>query len=62
MTPELERIHAKIETLKSAADELAEMGNTFPAVACNAARIRASVQMLALNVSDLFLPLDESSQ
>lgn len=61
MTPALEQIHARIETLKTAADELAAMGDTFPAVACNTARIRASVQMLELNISDLFLPLGESS-
>ena len=61
MTPELEQIHARIEALKSATDELAVLGENMPAVACNTARIRASVQMLMLNISDLLLPLDESA-
>jgi fatty acid-binding protein DegV len=39
--------------LKQSASALARLGEQFPAVAKNVARIQASIKMLELNVSDL---------
>jgi hypothetical protein len=47
-------LHEKIQALKAAAEDLAAAGKEIPAVACNTARIRASVKMLELGISDLF--------
>ena len=48
----LDVIAESIATLRRAADELSRLGDAFPAVAKNAARIQASVKMLELNVTD----------
>ena len=50
---DLEKIDAKIQLMKQAAEELNEIGENFPALARNAIRILASVKMLEINVSDL---------
>ena len=50
---DLEKIDAKIQLMKQAAEELHEIGENFPALARNAIRILASVKMLEINVSDL---------
>jgi hypothetical protein len=49
----IDEISDKIQLLKNAAQELAGVGEEFPAVYRNASRILASVKMLELNVSDL---------
>jgi hypothetical protein len=46
-------INAKIQLLKKTAQELNRIGEDFPAVARNTARILASVKMLEINISDL---------
>ncbi len=48
----LNEIHAKIELRKKTAEELNQMGEKFPALAINTARILASIKMLEINVSD----------
>jgi chaperonin cofactor prefoldin len=55
MTPriDLNKINAKIQLMKKAAEELNQIGEDFPALARNAVRILASVKMLEINVSDL---------
>lgn len=52
-TSDIERIHAEIQSIKKAANELKSMGDSFPAVTRNARRILASTKMLELNISDL---------
>ena len=55
MKPQIEinKINTKIQLLKKTAEELNRMGEDFPALARNTARILASVKMLEINVSDL---------
>lgn len=48
-----ERIDHHITMMKTAAEELAQMGEDFPAVKRNTARILASIKMLEINVSDI---------
>jgi hypothetical protein len=50
---DLNRINAKIQLMKQAAEELNQLGENFPALARNTVRILASVKMLEINVSDL---------
>ena len=49
---DLEVIDAKIQVIKTAAEELKELGYKFPAVSRNAHRILASIKMLEINVTD----------
>ena len=49
----LNEIHTKIQLMKKTAEELNRIGEDFPALARNTARILASVKMLEINVSDL---------
>lgn len=51
--PKLEEIDEKIDIMKITAQELESMAFRFPAIAMNIARIKASVKMLELNISDL---------
>jgi hypothetical protein len=54
MTPtELKKIDEKIQLMKRTAQELNRLGDSFPALARNSARILASIKMLEINVSDL---------
>ena len=55
MKPQIDinEINTKIQLLKKTAEELNRMGEDFPALARNTARILASVKMLEINVSDL---------
>ena len=55
MTPQIDinEINTKIQLLKKTAQELNRMGEDFPALARNSARILASVKMLEINVTDL---------
>ena len=50
---DINEINTKIQLLKKTAQELNRMGEDFPALARNTARILASVKMLEINVSDL---------
>ena len=50
---DINKINTKIQLLKKTAQELNRMGEDFPALARNTARILASVKMLEINVSDL---------
>jgi len=50
---DLNKINAKIQLMKKAAEELNQIGENFPALARNTVRILASVKMLEINVSDL---------
>ena len=50
---DINEINNKIQLLKKTAQELNRMGEDFPALARNTARILASVKMLEINVSDL---------
>jgi hypothetical protein len=49
----LEEIDAEIRHLKAAARKLNAMGDNFPALSRNTARILASIRMLELNVSEI---------
>ncbi|MBW2431970.1 MAG: hypothetical protein JRF36_00105 [Deltaproteobacteria bacterium] len=49
----INEINTKIKLLKKTAQELNRMGEDFPALARNTARILASVKMLEINVTDL---------
>jgi hypothetical protein len=55
MTPQLdiEKLDDQIQVLKKAALALSEMGDQFPAVKRNAARVLASIKMMEINVSDV---------
>ena len=50
---DLNKINAKIQMVKQAAEELNQLGENFPALARNTVRILASVKILEINVSDL---------
>jgi hypothetical protein len=50
---DINEINSKIQLLKKTAQELNRMGEDFPALARNTARILASVKMLEINVTDL---------
>jgi hypothetical protein len=51
--PDIEKLEEQIQLLKQAALALSEMGDQFPAVKRNAARVLVSVKMLEINVSDI---------
>ena len=50
---DLDTINEKIQLMKKTAQELNQIGESFPAIARNTVRILASVKMLEINVSDL---------
>ena len=50
---DLKAIETHIQRVRSAAEQIARLGEDFPSLYRNAARILASVKMLELNVSDL---------
>ncbi|MDR3556804.1 MAG: hypothetical protein P4L55_18785 [Syntrophobacteraceae bacterium] len=50
---DIEKLDEKIRQLKQAALELNEMGNEFPAVKRNTARVLASIRMMEINVCDV---------
>jgi len=52
---EMKEIDARIKAIRKAAEELKDFYGSLPAVNRNAARILASVKMLEINVSDLFM-------
>lgn len=49
---DLHAMDAEVRRIKSAVEKLEGMGENFPALARNSVRIRASVKMLELNISD----------
>jgi hypothetical protein len=50
---DLKEIDSKIQSLKTTAEELKQMGEDFPALYRNISRVLASIKMLELNVSDV---------
>lgn len=53
MRSDIEGLDRKIQELKQAALELSEMGEDFPAIKRNSARILSSIKMMEINVSDI---------
>ncbi len=51
--PDIEKLDDQIQVLKKAALALSEMGDQFPAVKKNAARVLASIKMMEISVSDV---------
>jgi hypothetical protein len=62
---DLNEIDAKIQAMKKTAQELAQAGENFPAIARNIVRISAGIRMLEINISDVVdlekpdMPIDE---
>lgn len=50
---DLKEVDAKIRQIKTAAEELKQLGESFPALSRNAVRILASAKMLEINSSDV---------
>ena len=50
---DLNKINAKIQIMKRTAEELAQAGESFPAIARNIVRISAGIKMLEINISDV---------
>jgi len=50
---DLNKIDAKIKIMKKTAEELAQAGEDFPAIARNIVRISAGIKMLEINISDV---------
>lgn len=51
--PDMEKLDEQIQQLKKAALALSDMGDDFPAIKRNAARILSSIKMMEINVSDI---------
>ncbi len=51
---DLKDINAKIRLMQEIAEELVERAEDIPAVERNIVRIKASLKMLELNISDIF--------
>ena len=50
---DLNEIDSKIKMMKRTAEELAQAGENFPAIARNIVRISAGIKMLEINISDV---------
>ena len=50
---DLNEINAKIQLMKNTVEELARVGEDFPAIARNIVRISAGIKMLEINISDV---------
>ncbi len=50
---DLSQINAKIRLMQDTAQDLNRLGQDFPALTHNVARILASIKMLELNVTDI---------
>ena len=50
---DLREIHVKIQSMMETAADLHRIGDRFPALEKNTARILASLKMLEMNVSDI---------
>ena len=51
---DLASINSKIRKMQKTAQELNQLGDQFPSLARNTARIMASLKMLELNLTDAF--------
>ncbi len=58
--PELKSIAEDLESIRRSAENLRRLGDRFPAVSKNAARILASLKMIELGVPDPSALLDDS--
>lgn len=58
-TIDAKAIHARIQLIKESTEQLRQLGHEFPAVQKNASRMLACIKMLELNVSDVFMLLEE---
>ena len=50
---DLKEIDSKIQLMRKTAEELAQAGKNFPAIARNIVRISAGIKMLEINISDV---------
>jgi len=50
---DLNEINSKIQMMKRTAEELAQAGAEFPAIARNIVRISAGIKMLEINITDV---------
>ncbi len=50
---DIKKIDNNIKAMKKAAEDLSQMGDDFPALKRNTARILASIKMLEINISDI---------
>ena len=50
---DLNETNTKIQMMKRTAEELAQAGEEFPAIARNIVRISAGIKMLEINISDV---------
>ncbi len=50
---DIKAIDARIQEIKRAAEELKSLGEAFPALSRNTARLLASTKMLELDISDV---------
>ena len=53
---DMEDMRAKIQEMKTLAEELKNRSDQFPAVCRNTIRILSSIRMLEMNVSDVLEP------
>lgn len=51
--PDIQKLDEQIQLLKQAALALSDMGDEFPAIKRNAARVLSSIKMMEINVSDV---------
>lgn len=51
--PSLKELDREIRTMKHSAENLFRMGESIPAVRCNALRLLASLKMLEINICDI---------
>jgi len=50
---DLDEIDSKIQLMRRTAEELAQAGKNFPAIARNIVRISAGIKMLEINISNV---------
>ena len=55
---DLQKLNRQIRLLKQAAQELDGLGDGFPAVKRNTARILSSIKMIEINVPDILQPAE----
>lgn len=53
IVPDIRALIPHVQAIRDAAQHLHRLGDTFPAVSKNAARILASIRMIELNVPDI---------
>ncbi len=57
---DLQAVDIEVRRIRAAVEKLNGMGEDFPAIVRNAARIQACVKMLELNISD-YVDLEEAT-